>query len=169
MHGRPQLRRARALYLSKLFSFSSLPFSFLRLVAQAMSRYRLCTGMLFGSECSSREVASPSRQSAQTLAAKGAGAQPAEFYANERSLGGGSTERGRERGNLSVSGQKWSFRPVSQFRPAPIVRCREKSSVVGRKASRESWRPEALAWELRAKSARRLRYPPESLKIRRRN
>lgn len=52
-----------------------------------MSRYRLGTGMLFGSECSSCEVASPSRQSAQTLAAKGPGAQPDQFYANERSLG----------------------------------------------------------------------------------
>lgn len=88
VHGRPQLSCARSHFISPN-CFLSFPFLFFffKVSSSRNEQVQALHWMLFGSECSSCEVASPSRQSAQTLAAKGPGAQPDQFYANERSLG----------------------------------------------------------------------------------
>lgn len=67
-----------------LFRFFSLS---LRLVAHAISRCRLCPGMQFGSEYSSRCGDFPIPAKRANPGGHGTRARPDQFYANERSLG----------------------------------------------------------------------------------
>lgn len=109
-------------------------------------------------------MASAARQSARTLEAAEPGARPDQFYANERSLGedlprgGGSGVtfqfRGRSDHSTGADGSVLSPLLASEGK---VQRCRVKES-------RESWRLEVSAWELRAKFVRRPLYPPNRFK-----
>lgn len=86
MEDHSSLTGSLALSLSKLFCFLSL-FFFLRLVAHAISRCRLCTGMLFGSQYSSRCGGFPIPAKRANPGGHATRARPDQFYANERLLG----------------------------------------------------------------------------------